>query len=91
MNIIVVDEVEIRAVASSEDLYGQGGFSAVYAKVLTSTEKDIAFLSSAHAQKNLVTIRCGRLEVHGKVTKCSKRTKEFEAVLDIEDLRLVKR
>jgi hypothetical protein len=90
-NAILVDRIDLSAFVSDEqDPYGQKGFSTLTAEIITKSEEIIAALKLALNKKEIIAVRCARLEVQGRVFKCGKSFRGFEAVIGVDDLQLVK-
>jgi CobQ-like glutamine amidotransferase family enzyme len=86
-NKIMVGHINIEATASDEDPYGQGGFSVVNATIITTDRKEADAFKAAYTTKSVITVRCGGLELDGKVFRFARRLTNFTVVLNVEDVR----
>ncbi|WP_091059763.1 hypothetical protein [Opitutus sp. GAS368] len=87
--LVILGEVTIRAVASDEDPYGQNGFSSLSAQVLASDKTSAAALKKCFASKASVTIRCGALEVAGRIDRCDEKLPGV-ASMSVDEIRITK-
>jgi hypothetical protein len=85
--IIILGSVTIRAVASDEDPYRQGGFSSVTADVSVSDGASAATLKKSYAEKTPIAVRCGGLEFDGVVCRYTSKSPGAEAVMTVDNLQ----
>ena len=85
--ITILGNVTIRAVASDEDPYGQGGFSSVTADFAVSDKEVAAALKRSCTEKTPIAVRCGGLEFDGVVYRYARRLLGARVVMSADSLQ----
>jgi len=83
---IVVPELAVRVVTGDTCYRYEGGFSAIYAEVITENPLLAAQLSEAHKAGGVITLRCAMLDVTGKIGRPLDDTTGKTFVLSVVDM-----
>ena len=84
---IRLHELNVKAMASEEDPFGQRGFSEVSATFETTDPVLIERLWQAKEEKTSITLRCGILKVDGRIGKLTISGSKADTVLTIDDIK----
>jgi len=85
--VAILGSVTIRAVASEEDPYGQGGFASVTADVSVSDGTIAAALKRSYTEKTPIAVRCGGLGFDGVVCRYTEKSPGAEVVMMVDNLQ----
>jgi hypothetical protein len=86
MNLIPVPKLSVQVVTGDTCYANEGGFSAIYAEVITEDSSLIEVLSRVQKDAEVVTLRCAMLDVTGRITKFTSHKGIKTFVLIIDDL-----
>src|SRR6266576_100452 len=88
--VTILGSVTIRAIASDEDPYGQGGFSSVTTDISVSDGTSAAALKKSYTEKTPIAVRCGGLEFDGVVCRYTSKSPGAEVVMAVDNLQKCK-
>ena len=84
--VIEVPNLTVEVVTGETCYAGEGGFSAISAKVAAEDVDVVRELSQARKQGMVVTLRCAMLDTTGKITNCITEAGKQVFVMPIDDL-----
>jgi hypothetical protein len=84
---ISLPELCVRVVTGSTLYPAEGGFSSVFAEIVSSDRSLVANLRLAQREGRTVTLRCAALRVIGRVTKYTKSWLTHKIVVAVDDLQ----
>jgi len=92
MKPIVVAKLRVESVTGKTCYAGENGFSALIAYVAPEDPLMIEQLRNAQTQRSTVTIRCGAIEIAGRVgnLKCDIGGMSEAIAISVDDLRYFK-
>ena len=85
-NIIVVPKLCIYVVTGDTCYRHEDGFSAIYAGIAAEDASLAECLAQAQQERRVVTLRCAKLDVVGRISACKVVSGVKTFVLPVEDM-----